>query len=178
MKLEEASKVPVCTCRAVSDKTNERISVLENLGYDVFDSFLWKGYLILEESTAERVIRDVLIPNFYPSLKTKLRTIASRGVQNVEPCFGDFHRLFVYVHTSPAYKERAWVFVDGDELGKRVIEKLRNQFSKEWPEQHFKCFSEEQFEKYYPKRFDQEVSKVLSMLRGEEKQNAKGELAE
>jgi predicted ATPase len=177
MKLEEPSKIPICTCQPVPDEPDKRISLLENLGYDVFDSFLWKGYLILEESTAERVICEVLIPNFYPSLLTKLRTIAARGVQNVEPCFNDFHRLFVFVHTSPAYKERAWVIVDGNTEGKNIIERLKEKFNKEWPDNHFRSFSAEQFEKYYPKRFGQQVADVLAMPHGKRKQDAKGELA-
>jgi predicted ATPase len=177
MKLEESSKIPICSCQPVPDEPDKRISLLENLGYDVFDSFLWKGYLILEESTAERIIREVLIPNFYPSLLLKLRTIAARGVQNVEPCFNDFHRLFVFVHTSPAYKERAWVAVDGSAEGKNTIEKLKAKFSKDWPENHFKWFFAEQFEEYYPKEFGQKVSEVIAMPHGLPKQKAKGDLA-
>lgn len=178
MKLDEPSKIPVCTCQLVPNEPDKRISLLEKLGYDVFDSFLWKGYLILEESTAERVIGDALIPIFYPALKSKLRTISARGVRNVEPCFSDFHRLFVFIHTSPAYGERAWVAVDGGVEGKEIIGKLRAKFGKTWPENHFKWFSAEQFEKYYPKRFQDQVTKVLAMPHGKSKQDAKGELAE
>jgi len=178
MKLDESSRVPVSICTQIGPEPEKRIAVLENLGYDIFDSFLWKGYFILEESSAERIIRDFLIPHFFPSLVTRLKTIASSGVQDVEPRLTDFLRLFVFVHTTPVYKQRAWVAVDGSADGRKIIADLKLKFNKDWPESHFRCFSEENFEKYYPKRFEQQASAVLAMPHGLLKQKAKGALAE
>jgi len=46
----------------------------------------------------------------------------------MEPRFYDFLRLFVFIHTSNAYKNRAWVYADGDKAGRKVIEDLREKF--------------------------------------------------
>jgi hypothetical protein len=117
MTQDQPSRIPVCTCESVPETPAERLALLDHLGYDVFDSFLWKGYLILEESTAERVIRDVLIPIFFPALSNRLKTIAAQGAQDVEPRMRDFSRLFLFVHAEEVYRGKGWVAVDGDERG-------------------------------------------------------------
>jgi AAA15 family ATPase/GTPase len=75
-------------------------------------------------------------------------------------------------------KTNTEIAVDGNQDGKKLIEKLRKDFEKHWPPEHFKFFSEEQFEKYYPKEFKGETNKVLAMPHGQAKQDAKGKLAE
>jgi hypothetical protein len=99
----------------VENTPENRLRVLKQLGHEVFDFDLFKGYLLLEESSAERIIRDLLIPEFTPSLLGKLKTISCRGVTNVSASFEDFLRLFVFIHSAPAYKGKAWVLVDGGE---------------------------------------------------------------
>lgn len=59
-----------------------------------------------------------------------------------------------------------------------TLEDLKSKFSKDWPENHFRCFSSGNFENYYPKEFEQKVSQVLAMQHGLPKQKAKGDLAE
>lgn len=152
----------------------DRVNVLEQLGYDIIDYELWKGFLILEESSAERIIRDFLIPNFCANLKTTLRTIAASGVDDVEPRLTNFIRTLVFIHLTPIYKNRTWVVVDGDVGGKKLINKLKDNFS-DWERDRFKYFKNKNFENYYPERFKKEVDTVLK-LRGNEKHERKKEL--
>ena len=177
MKLEDASRIPTSVCQPVGEEAEDRIQLLESLGYEPFDFYLWKGYLILEESTAERLIRDFFIPFLVPNLQGKLKTIAAQGVSDVPARFSDLLRLFVFIHTAPQYKERAWVAVDGGVEGKKVVSDLKARF-KSWPEQHFRCFTADDFERYYPSEFMPKVTEVLSMPNGKPRQEAKGKLAE
>jgi AAA15 family ATPase/GTPase len=176
MKLDEITKVPTSHCKAVSDKPEDRISLLESLGYEPSDFYLWKAYLILEESTAETIIRDFLIPFMVPKLQGKLKTIAAQGVADVEARFSDFLRLFVFIHTAPQYDKRAWVAVDAGTDGAKVISCLKSKF-KDWPEPHFRCFSANNFENYYPLQYKDKAAQILAISNRAEKHEAKGQLA-
>ncbi|MBI5893323.1 MAG: AAA family ATPase [Deltaproteobacteria bacterium] len=167
--------IPTSSVHPIGNSPEERISVLEDLGYELFDVDLWQAYLILEESSSERIIRDFLIPEFFPGLNNKLKTIASQGISDVEPRFNDFRRLFVFIHTSLAYKDRAWVLVDGGKEGKDVIQRFKDTF-KSWDESHFVPLSKEDFEEYYPARFNEDTSKVLIIPDKAKKRKAKEEL--
>lgn len=167
--------IPTSTIDEIENKAENRIKILERLGYDFFDFELYASYLILEESTAEKVIRDFLIPNIVPSLYDKIKTIAAKGVSDLEARVNDFTRLFVYIHTNPIYFKKSWVIADGDESGKSCIISLQERF-KTWPTDHFLNFSKENFEEYYPDRFQSEVAEVLSIKHGVKKQEAKSAL--
>lgn len=177
VEMQLNDRLPLSSVKEVQNNPVERIKVLEDLGYDLYDFNLWKAYLILEESTAERVIRDYLIPTFTPNLKTKLKTVAAQGADDIEPRFYDFLRLFVFIHLSTAYSDRAWVYADGDSTGKNAIEKLRNRF-KTWNPSHFNTFKEENFEMYYPSRWKTEVGKIFETGDGRKKQDLKAELVD
>jgi predicted ATPase len=172
----QGQNVPTSEISEVPNTPEKRIEILEKLGYDFFDFELFNSYLILEESTAERIIRDFLIPTFVPSLYGKIKTIAARGVDDMEKRIADFNRLFVFIHTSPAYFKKAWVMADGDEAGKTSIKNLQTTFAT-WPKDHFLNFKSVAFEKYYPTRFQADVEKVLHLSHGLAKQKAKGDLA-
>lgn len=157
-----ASKLPTeSRVDVVEEDPESRIAVLEELGYSFADFGLWDGWLILEESSAERIIRDYLIPWFAPGL-TRIRTFAAGGVDNVEPAFSDFHRMVLFTHLMPAYAGRAWVRVDGDDRGKQVIKRLEEKFSG-WNPGHFACFKQPQFEMYYPAPFLENASNILKL---------------
>ncbi len=167
--------IPTSTIEEIGNNPTERIKILERLGYDLFDYDIFKAYLIFEESSAEYLIRDFIIPIFVPHVKDKIRTIASQGTSDVIPKFNDLLRLFMYIHTSEIYKEKAWVICDGDVTGLETINKLKDKFSS-WPESHFSNFKESNFEKYYPHRFSGSINQVLSLNNGKHKQEAKKEL--
>lgn len=140
---------------------SDRISVLQDLGYGLADLDLGEGWLIFEESSAERLIRQYLSPWFAPGL-TKLRTLAARGVSRVEPLFEDFREMFLFAHLEPIYRNRAWVIVDGDEIGRGAAESLRRNFT-DWPADHFRHWSRDNFELYYPHEFQDRVREVLGI---------------
>jgi AAA15 family ATPase/GTPase len=173
MQLE--NKLPTSTVTLVKNAPESRLKLLEDLGYDLLDFELWKGYLLLEESSAEKVIRDILIPYFCPKLRNVLKTIAASGISDVEPRFSDFLRLFVFIHTAQTYKDKAWVRVDGGVSGEQIIQKLQSKFPL-WNSKHFRTFQEEHFELYYPKKFQAKVKGVLQMPHGPAKQGCKTKL--
>jgi hypothetical protein len=158
----------------VENNPQARIELLEKLGYDFHDFDLYEAYLILEESSAETVIRDFLIPNIVPSLYNKVKTIGAKGVDDLKPRVIDFHRLFVYLHTNPIYKNKAWVVADGDDRGLKVIDDLKTTF-KGWSNEYFVNFSERDFEKYYPVRFSKKIQ-AIDKLKHNQKPLAKKEL--
>ena len=169
--------IPTSSIEEVENNSEERLKVLSRLGYDLFDYDIFKAYLILEESTAERIIRDFIIPVFTPEIKNKIRTIAAQGTSDVQPKFNDLLRLFMYVHRSQIYKDKAWVICDGDPTGVSTITELKKKFES-WDETHFLNFKESDFEKYYPKRFNTDVDEIILMKNGKPKQEAKKNLLE
>jgi len=169
-------RIPTSNVSLIENTPEGRMGVLEKLGYDFFDFDLYKSYLLLEESTAERLIRDFLIPFVVPGLSNKIKTIAARGVDDLKLKAQDFNRLFVFIHTSPIYKERAWIIADGDAPGKAIISELSEQFKRSWPKDHFINFSRGNFEEYYPTRFDSRTKEVLALSHGPKKQDEKSKL--
>ncbi|MBD2055425.1 ATP-binding protein [Oculatella sp. FACHB-28] len=158
----------------VASTLEARISVLQELGYSFSDFALWDGWLILEESSAERIIRDYLVPWFVPRL-ARVRTLAAGGIDKVEPILEDFQRLILFTHLQPIYKNRTWVRVDNDEPGKDIVSKLRTKYV-DWSEDRFQTNDADQFEYYYPTVFAEKVKTVLSIQDRQEKRRAKGEL--
>lgn len=170
-------KLRVSSLEEVSDNPIDRQKVLEDLGYDFFDLDLWKAWLFLEESSAEIIIRDHLIRWFTPKLRYELRTFSAGSTSKVKPKFDDFNKLFVFLHLEPTYKNKVWVYIDSGEEEKAIIEDMRRVYSSSgWNESNFNQFSEHDFEKYYPSRFQEEVSRVLSISGKQNKRIAKKDL--
>lgn len=165
---------PEATIRRVAATPEARLEVLRELGYSFSDFDLWDGWLILEESSAERIIRDYLIPWFVPKL-SRVRTLATAGNQEVEPTFDDFHRLVRFTHLEDAYRNAAWVLIDGDDQGARIIERLRDRYPT-WEADRFECLSEAQFESYYPDAFAGRVEAVLGERERQARRQAKHQL--
>ena len=141
-----------------------RRQLLEELGYELADFDLAKYWLIFEESTAERLFKDYLIPWFNPKLISGLQTLSANGAQNVYNRFQEIQRIFLYLHLMRNYKNKIKVFVDGDPTGKNAVEKLRETYAQsDWDSDSFICFQEECLEKYYPARFNEEVSAALAL---------------
>jgi len=156
MKLKD--RIPTSTVEEVPSESSARRAVIEELGYDFADFDLHAAWLFLEESSAEKIIRDFLVPTFIPNLAGRLRTFATSGVDNVEPKLNDFDRLFVFLNLESAYKNRAWVIVDAGEHETKVVQELRDKWApKGWNDSHFQQFVEHDFERYFPVRFKEEI---------------------
>ncbi len=167
---------PQATIRAVEPTVEARLEVLRELGYSFSDFDLWDGWLILEESSAERIIRDYLIPWFAPKL-ARVRTLAVGGVNQVEPTFDDFHRLVRFTHLEEAYRDSAWVRVDGDAVGSEIITRLQSRYPS-WKSERFGCFSKAQFEHYYPSEFGEKTEEALAHADKQVRREAKRKLLE
>lgn len=171
----ENTYLPIASSKEISNSIEERQKVLELLGYDLFDYEIYSAFLILEESTAERLIREFFIPRYYPELKFKVRTIAAKGISDVSPKFNDLHRLFLYLHKSEIYKNKSWVLVDGDVSGKETVEKLQKTFNS-WDSSFFMHLENENIESYYPKLFHKKVQRIDQLPNGLQKQQEKANL--
>lgn len=177
--LSNDSNILKTSIREVGSITEERRAILEELGYDLFDYDIWSAWLLLEESSAEYIIRDCILPWFFPHLSNKLRTLASGGITEVEPKFNDFNRLFLYLHQEPIYKNKAWVFVDGDDIGRETIRKLEEKYSKSgWDTANFKTFKKENFEEYYPDIFKHDKEEIFNEKNRDKKRDLKKQLIE
>jgi hypothetical protein len=163
--------LPTSRYIAVEDTWN-RLEALRDLGYE---EELPLGWLIFEESTAERVVKSVLIPAFAPRLAA-LRTVSANGAGNVARTAQDLHRVLLFAHLADKVSHRAWVIVDGDEAGQDVILALRRAFTS-WPDEHFHALSESDFERYYPERFRPKVEKIEANTDWQIDREEKGALA-
>ena len=171
---EKGSLPPIAHVRPVEPTPQARLAVLRQLGYSFSDFDLWDGWLILEESSAERMIRDYLIPWFAPKL-TRIRTLAAGGSSQVEPTFDDFHRLVRFTHLEDAYRNAAWVRIDGDLAGTAIVRALQERYPS-WSPDRFATFSEPQFERYYPAEFGERVEAALAETGKRARRDAKRKL--
>jgi predicted ATP-dependent endonuclease of OLD family len=165
---------PTSSVRRIEYNVTARMEILRELGYSLSDFELWDGWLLLEESSAERIIRDFLIPNFVPGL-SNVRTLAAGGVDDVEATFKDFHRMVRFTHLEEVYRHTTWVKVDGDAAGGAIIDRLKENY-KSWGDTKFSQFDKEQFEHYYPKVFSHKVEAALAITDKSKKRNAKRDL--
>jgi predicted ATPase len=167
VEMELVERVPTTTITSVADDPTARAELLVDLGYDVTDFGFWAGWIVLEEASAEAIIRDVLIPMFAPSL-SNFRTMSARGANRAEAVFDDYCRLLLFLHLEPSYRGRAWVLLDGDLTGKEVQARLSKTYPT-WSAEHFVTFDAPNFENYYPKRFQKRVIAALNSAEPEKK---------
>jgi predicted ATPase len=157
VRLDTTQTPPVSSVVPILDRAG-RIELLISLGNEPVDLDLWEGWLILEEASAESLIREVLIPWFVPYL-ARIRTVSAAGASRTVPVFDDYVRLFLFAHLEPHYRGRCWVIADGDPTGLESIQRLRDKYPG-WPTEHFRNWTRPQFEMYYPPRFVDQVSAV------------------
>lgn len=172
-ELSFVDNTPTSTVAEIPNTPEAKRLVLEELGYELYDYNLWSGYLILEESSAEVIIKEYLIPWFVPKLNGKLRTVSANGKDKVDAAFEDFQRMFLFTHLEPLYKNKAWVAVDSD--GTKIVEELKHSY-KGWNQKNFITFSKKDFEEYYPKVFKAKVNSVLSITDKQDKRKKKKDL--
>ncbi|MEV7322846.1 ATP-binding protein [Streptomyces sp. NPDC093970] len=166
----EAQKTPTSTIREVDGNPDSRIAVLRDLGYELSDFYLWDGWLILEESSAQTIIQYLI--EWFVQRLMRVRIVSASGVDNVEPMLKEYRRLFLFAHLEPHYKERTWAIVDGDEAGTRVVASLKKEL-RSWPQDRFRTLGEENFEYYYPAQFRDEADAALALKDKGKKREAK-----
>ena len=160
-----------------AETQEQRQAVLEDLGYEMNDFNLWDFWLFLEESSAEEIIREILIPNFTPALEPKLKTYSCAGANKVEAKFDDFNRLFVFLYLQKVYINKAWVLIDGGDEEGRIIKKMNEMYNKSgWSSDNFIQFKEHDFEKYYPDEFTDAVNEILKIEDKGARRDRKSEL--
>jgi AAA15 family ATPase/GTPase len=168
-------KMFISKMELVANTPMERKELLSELGYELLDLDLWKGWLILEESSAETCI-NYFIDWFFPNLKNKLKTFSARGKDKVESKFANFNSLFVFIHLQPTYKNRAWVLIDGGEDERVIIDRMKDNYSKSgWNPSNFSQLTKHNFEDYYPDYFKLDVEN-LSKVAPKDKKGKKEEL--
>lgn len=161
----------------VDDTPESRRRVLEDMGYELMDYDISKGWIFLEESSAQTIIETYLIKWFAKKLDGAIKILSCDGVSKVSPKFEDINRLFLFTHLEPMYKNRAWVLVDGDGVGKAAVATLKAAYTPSgWKEENFRSFSKTDFELYYPPQFLREARSAISIQGREEKRKAKAEL--
>jgi predicted ATP-dependent endonuclease of OLD family len=165
--------IPTSSITEVENTPEAKREVLLELGYELHDNGLWEGYLILEESSAESIINELLIPWFVPTLSGRIRTVSTSGISRVKSTFKDFQRLFLFTHLEPVYKNRAWVLVDGGMEGENTIAQLKSDFEGSgWNKDCFGLLSQTDIEFYFPTRFQEKANQILS-LKGKQHAQAK-----
>ncbi len=175
MKFQDS--LPTSSIQQIDQSPEEKREVLEDLGYDLYDFDLWSAWLFLEESSAEKIIREYLIPWFTPKLIGKLRTFSARSRDEVPAKFEDFNRLFVFLHLEDSYRNRVWVVIDDGEEEQKIINNFQNKYPL-WNPEHFRTWTEHDFESYYPHNFKTKVDEVLSIAEKKPKRDRKKALLE
>jgi hypothetical protein len=105
---------------------------------------------------------------------SRLDRSSAGGTGKLEPTLDDFNRLFLFTHLQPSYQNRAWIVPDGDPSGKQAVKKLTEKYTS-WPKDHFRTWSANDFEYYFPEHFTSAVEEALSEI-GKERRAAKGAL--
>jgi predicted ATP-dependent endonuclease of OLD family len=175
---QRSSWPPKSSVHEVKPEPAARGAVLIDLGYELRDFEFFDGWLFLEEASAESIIRDHLIPWFAPKLSGRLRTVSARGASRVKPTFDDFNRLVLFTHLEERYRNRAWVLIDGDDTGQRIVDEIRRTYERTWDPGQFKALQQGQFEHYYPQRFSAQADAVLDTLDARQQRELKKELLE
>lgn len=148
----------------------ERLSLLERLGYSPEDFDQPSAYILFEEASCERFVKEFLIPMFVPELSGKIRTIGGRGAGELPALANDLNRMFVYLHLLPVYHEKCWIVADGDEAGVEAVQKVRDKFPS-WPERFFRTWKVKDYEYFLPPEFAKTFSDTIACKpKGEQKE--------
>lgn len=160
----------------IANTPEKRLEVLADLGYELPDLVLNEGWIIFEESSAERLIREFLAKWYAPGL-LRLTFVGANGDSRVKFLMNDYREMLLFSHLSAVYRGRAWVILDAGESGAAIIRGLRETFH-DWPENRFQLWEKTDFEHYYPKRFEAEVLSALGEQNKQQKRALKKDLLE
>jgi len=174
VSMELKAEVPTSGLREVGNRPTARLKVLADLGYEFSDYELWDAWLILEESSAGTIIRKYLVPWFAQGLEGRLRTVSANGRDQVRKSFSHYNTLFVYLHLQKAYRNKAWVVLDAGDEEAAIVGRMKDTYaSSGWREEQFRQWTEHDFEKYYPARFQERVVAIAGIKDRGDKRDAK-----
>lgn len=169
VSLDQLSVVPH-TVVVPSLDTFERREALEDLG---FHSELPMAWIVFEESSAESVIRDFLIPQFCPQLAA-VQTISCGGLRKVRALVEDLGRTILCLYVARTGVP-VWTIVDGGEEEATVVQQLQRDFA-QFGIHKFIQWKAHDFEEYLPARFAENVNRVRTEADSTKRRELKGEL--
>ena len=173
VEMSMVDKIPTSKVELVETSEDRRFA-LEDLGYELFDYNLWSYWIFFEESSAERIIRDFLIPWFFPHFKNKVRTFSARTSNEIKMKFDDFNRIFVFLHLQEIYKNRVWIVIDSGHQEKKILDEIYSRYKNHgWEQENFIQLGNHDFEQYYPKRFSVCVDEIIKETDGAKKRYLK-----
>lgn len=177
VKMNLEDRIPTSTINEVGNSVEARLEVLEELGYEFVDFYMWSGWLILEEASAEKIIREHLIPWFAPELSGRLKTFSARSSSEIKKKFDTFNNLFVFLHLQPVYKNSAWVVIDAGDEEEKIINELKELYTPSgWNKENLLQFSKHDFEQYYPDQFKSQVDNILETQDKQKRRKMKNDL--
>ena len=174
LEVDHGDRLQTSTVELVEHTVEARTRLLTDLGYELSDLDLHDGWIIFEESSAEKIVRECLIPWFAPRL-SRVKTVSSRGTGGIPSAFEALNKLVLFSHLESRYAGKVLVLVDGDRSGLEAVAKLRSDYSS-WDEASFRSFEQADFEKYYPDEFGQRAAQALAEPDKHKKRQAKKEL--
>jgi len=181
-KLEIGFTMLEIAVKEAQDHVEDNIKILSKMSDQEFEQapIRMYGWLLLEEASTETIIKEILIPNFTPSLGGSIRTVSCNGTGNMNARFNALNSLFLTaVHLMGYYHNKAWVIADGDESGAAAIDQLKVIYcrgAKPWKEECFTTWLKRDFEEYYPLSFMSEVQRVLAIKGKRDRADAKRNL--
>ncbi len=172
---EDLGGPPVTRFSLVETK-EERTQVLLDLGFLPGDFGLWEAWLFLEESSAQSILQQIIIPWFIPQLNGRLQIYSCGGVDKVKAAIDRFGTVMVFMTQESIYKNRTWVIVDGDQAGLDVVEGLRKSFEKSLSAERIRHWSQPHLEEYYPEQFQERVAGLSAIKDRQLRRTAKSVL--
>lgn len=174
LSVENGDRLQTSTAELVEHSVEARTRLLTGLGYELSDLDLHDGWIIFEESSAEKIIRECLIPWFAPRL-SRVKTVSSRGTGGIPAAFEALNKLVLFSHLESRYVGKVLVLVDGDPSGLDAVARLRKGYPS-WNESSFRNLEQTDFELYYPDEFAERVALVLAETDKHKKRLAKKRL--
>jgi predicted ATPase len=174
LAVENGDRLQTSTVELVEHTVEARTRLLTDLGYELSDLDLHDGWIIFEESSAEKIIRECLIPWFAPRL-SRVKTVSSRGTSGIPTAFEALNKLVLFSHLESRYVGKVLVLVDGEPSGLDAVARLRKDYPS-WDESSFKNFEQADFEQYYPDEFADRAALALAETNKQKKREAKRQL--
>lgn len=165
---ETVEEVPTTKIKEINNSESET-QLLASMGYYFSDFLLYEAWIIFEEASIEFIFREYFLNWYSPKLKNILRTISSKGIDNVDIRFRTLtENMMIYANMVPMYRNKVWVVADNGDKGKATIHSLRTTYKK-WDPKNFILLSNNDFELYLPECFQERVHHILSMNHRERK---------